>query len=60
MPDTPEVSMMDALNLIVDEVDLEPMNRADAALFFRLVSYRYLRGSTAVTAVTTNKSVKDS
>jgi DNA replication protein DnaC len=28
----------------------------DASLFFRLVSYRYQRGSTAIT---TNKSVKD-
>lgn len=42
--------------LIVDEVGFEPMNREDASLFFRLVSYRYLRGSTAIT---TNKSVKD-
>jgi DNA replication protein DnaC len=42
--------------LIVDEVGFEPMSRTDAGLFFRLVSYRYLRGSTAIT---TNKSVKD-
>lgn len=42
--------------LIVDEVGFEPMTREDASLFFRLVSYRYLRGSTAIT---TNKSVKD-
>jgi DNA replication protein DnaC len=42
--------------LIVDEVGFEPMTREDAGLFFRLVSYRYLRGSTAIT---TNKSVKD-
>jgi DNA replication protein DnaC len=42
--------------LIVDEVGFEPMNREDASLFFRLVSYRYRRGSTAIT---TNKSVKD-
>jgi DNA replication protein DnaC len=42
--------------LIVDEVGMEPMNREDASLFFRLVSYRYRRGSTAIT---TNKSVKD-
>ena len=32
------------------------MRREDASLFFRLVSYRYLRGSTAIT---TNKAVKD-
>jgi DNA replication protein DnaC len=42
--------------LVVDEVGFEPMNREDASLFFRLVSYRYRRGSTAIT---TNKSVKD-
>jgi DNA replication protein DnaC len=42
--------------LVVDEVGFEPMGREDASLFFRLVSYRYLRGSTAIT---TNKSVKD-
>jgi DNA replication protein DnaC len=42
--------------LVVDEVGFEPMTREDASLFFRLVSYRYRRGSTAIT---TNKSVKD-
>jgi DNA replication protein DnaC len=42
--------------LVVDEVGFEPMSRQDASLFFRLVSYRYMRGSTAIT---TNKSVKD-
>lgn len=42
--------------LVVDEVGMEAMNREDASLFFRLVSYRYRRGSTAIT---TNKSVKD-
>jgi DNA replication protein DnaC len=42
--------------LVVDEVGFEPMAREDASLFFRLVSYRYCRGSTAIT---TNKSVKD-
>jgi DNA replication protein DnaC len=42
--------------LVVDEVGFEPMNREDASLFFRLVSYRYRRGSTAIT---TNKGVKD-
>ena len=42
--------------LVVDEVGMEPMNRDDAGLFFRLVSYRYRRGSTAIT---TNKSVQD-
>lgn len=42
--------------LVVDEVGFEPMTASDASLFFRLVSYRYRRGSTAIT---TNKSVKD-
>ncbi len=42
--------------LVVDEMGMEPMSREDASLFFRLVSYRYRRGSTAIT---TNKSVKD-
>jgi DNA replication protein DnaC len=42
--------------LVVDEVGMEPMGREDASLFFRLVSYRYRRGSTVIT---TNKSVKD-
>ncbi len=42
--------------LIVDEVGFEPMDRHDASLFFRLISYRYRRGTTAIT---TNKSVKD-
>jgi len=42
--------------LVVDEVGMEPMGREDASLFFRLVSYRYRRGSTAIA---TNKSVKD-
>ena len=42
--------------LIVDEVGFEPMTTKDASLFFRLVSYRYMKGSTAIT---TNKSVKD-
>jgi DNA replication protein DnaC len=42
--------------LVVDEVGMEPMGREDAGLFFRLVSYRYRRGSTAIT---TNKAVKD-
>jgi len=42
--------------LVIDEVGFEAMDRLDAGLFFRLVSYRYGRGSTAIT---TNKSVKD-
>ncbi len=42
--------------LIIDEVGFQPMSRAEASLFFRLVSYRYQRGSTLIT---TNKAVKD-
>ena len=42
--------------VIIDEVGFEPMDRHEASLFFRLVSYRYRRGSTART---TNKSIKD-
>ncbi len=42
--------------LIIDEVGFQPLNRQEASLFFRLVSYRYQRGSTLIT---TNKSVKD-
>ncbi len=42
--------------LIVDEMGFEPMSRQDASLFFRLVSYRYGRGSILIT---TNKGIKD-
>lgn len=42
--------------LIIDELGFEPMNREEASLFFRLVSYRYGRGSILIT---TNKSVRD-
>lgn len=42
--------------LMIDEVGFEPLGREDASLIFRLVSHRYLRGSTAIT---TNKSIKD-
>ena len=42
--------------LIIDEVGFQPMTRQEASLFFRLVSYRYQRGSTLIT---TNKAVKD-
>jgi DNA replication protein DnaC len=42
--------------LIVDEVGFQPLSRHEASLFFRLVSYRYQRGSMILT---TNKSVKD-
>ena len=42
--------------VIVDEVGFEPMSRQDASLFFRLVSYRYGRGSILIT---TNKGVRN-
>ncbi len=42
--------------LIIDEMGFEPMTRTEASLFFRLVSYRYGRGSILIT---TNKGIKD-
>ncbi len=47
---------MNVALLIIDEVGFEPMTRVDASLFFRLVSYRYGRGSILIT---TNKGVRD-
>ncbi|HEX5011355.1 MAG TPA: IS21-like element helper ATPase IstB, partial [Planctomycetota bacterium] len=42
--------------LIIDEVGFEPMDRQAASLLFRLVSWRYGRGSILIT---TNKGIKD-
>ena len=42
--------------LVIDEVGLEPMTRQEASLLFRLVSYRYGRGSILIT---TNKGIRD-
>jgi len=42
--------------LIIDEVGFQTLTRQEASLLFRLVSYRYQRGSIIIT---TNKSVKD-
>lgn len=42
--------------VIIDEMGFEPMDREEASLFFRLVTYRYGRGSILIT---TNKSVRD-
>jgi len=42
--------------LVMDEIGFEPMSRQDANLLFRLVSYRYQRGSIVLT---TNKGVRD-
>jgi len=42
--------------LIIDEVGFQSMSREEANLLFRVVSYRYQRGSICIT---TNKSIKD-
>jgi DNA replication protein DnaC len=42
--------------LIIDELGFEPMDREEASLFFRLVTYRYGRGAIIIT---TNKSIRD-
>src|SRR5690606_22913009 len=42
--------------LVIDEIGFEPRARQAASLFFRLVSYRYGRGSILIT---TNKGIKD-
>ncbi|HEY8946760.1 MAG TPA: IS21-like element helper ATPase IstB [Polyangiaceae bacterium] len=42
--------------VIVDEVGFAVMSREEASLFFRLVSYRYGRGSILIT---TNKGIRD-
>jgi DNA replication protein DnaC len=47
---------MNVALLVIDEVGFEPMTRQEASLFFRLVSYRYGRGSILIT---TNKGIQD-
>lgn len=42
--------------LAVDEVGFQMLDRQEASLFFRLVSYRYQKGSMIIT---TNKAIKD-
>lgn len=42
--------------LIIDEVGFRQLTRHEASLFFRLVSWRYQKGSTLIN---TNKAVKD-
>lgn len=42
--------------LVIDELGFQNLSRQEAALLFRLVNYRYQRGSTIIT---TNKAVKD-
>ncbi len=47
---------MNAALVIIDEVGFETFTREEANLFFRLVSYRYQRGSLCITS---NKAIKD-
>ncbi len=42
--------------LIIDELGFETMDREEASLFFRLITYRYERGAILIT---TNKSIRD-
>lgn len=42
--------------LIVDELGFQAMDKADAHRFFRLINYRYERGSTILTS---NKSIRE-
>jgi len=42
--------------LIVDEMGFDPFSREEAALFFRLVSYRYGRGAICITS---NKAINE-
>lgn len=50
------VKYLKAALLIIDEMGFHHLTRQEAGLFFRVVNYRYDRGSTIIT---TNKSVKD-
>ncbi|OYQ31839.1 hypothetical protein CHU93_04165 [Sandarakinorhabdus cyanobacteriorum] len=47
---------MSSALLLIDEMGYDPLNREEASLFFRLVSYRYGRGAMMIT---TNKSIRD-
>ena len=47
---------VDHRHQVVTTVRFEPMNRQEASLFFRLVTYRYGRGAILIS---TNKSVRD-
>ena len=42
--------------LMIGEVGFEPMTRQEASLFFRLLNYRYQRGSILIT---TDNSIRD-
>ena len=47
---------MSSALLLVNEMGYDLLNREEASLFFRLVSYRYGRGAMMIT---TNKSIRD-
>jgi DNA replication protein DnaC len=47
---------MNASLLIIDELGFQALERRDAHLLFKVISYRYERGSTVITS---NKSVRD-
>ncbi len=47
---------MSSALLLVNEMSYDLLNREEASLFFRLVSYRYGRGAMMIT---TNKSIRD-
>ena len=42
--------------LIIDELGFQALDRRDAHLLFKVISYRYERGSTVITS---NKSIRD-
>jgi DNA replication protein DnaC len=47
---------MNASVLIIDELGFQAFDRRDAHLLFKVVSYRYERGSTIITS---NKSIRE-
>lgn len=47
---------MSAAVLVIDELGFQALDRRDAHLLFRVVSYRYERGSTVITS---NKGIRD-
>lgn len=47
---------MNAAVLVIDELGFQALDRRDAHLLFRVVSYRYERGSTLITS---NKGIRD-
>ena len=47
---------MNAAVLVIDELGFQALDRRDAHLLFKVVSYRYERGSTVITS---NKGIRD-